>query len=433
MIENLANLELERNYLASIIKTNNFTEVSEITKEEHFTTEGNKAIFWAIKKIDEIEKDLSIVAVGEELRKTNPDHLSILKIIGAEEATSDIKITAQELIEWSNKRKCYTIAQTMLSDLSEGKTSSQVQSRADSGFLGMDSATGSKAKPYWEVEQEVEAMPPRPIYSTKIKFLDDTFKGGLTGGQLILLMGDPDAGKTIFGFQMLHNISFDFPVLSFPFEFPVRDYIENNKEKKTKLNKENVFLVDEGDDLNDVIRELKLFAKAGGKVGLIDSQMMLTNIDNTGTVEQMETEKFIKLAKIAHHYEMLIFFIVQQGKDDKKGGVYTPMHSKKGAHAAYQIWYIHTEKEKIQNGKNINALSRILEINKNKQNGRKPKIPMYLNPAFLTFHKKYKKNEEAPIDAEVSDQTPQISPQEAAGKGGAKQLTMKEIPDDGIL
>lgn len=397
MIDDLANLELERSFLSSLIKTNNFSEISEIIKEDHFTIDGHKKVFYAIKNLDNKHRDLSLVIVGEELRKIDPDSLSHLKLIGSEEPTSDIKITAMELIEWHNKRELYKLSIKIQEELRERKSSSLITKAIDDITVNLDVAIGSRAKTYEEFRKYYENQPPLPLFETGVSFIDDYLKGGVTAGQLILVMGDPEAGKTLLVTQILHNISQGFPTLFFPFEFTVRDYISNNKKREKNINEKNLYIVNDGFDLSDVAREIKIFAKKGGRFVAIDSQMRIENSENNGTAEQSESEKFSTLAKLAHSLELVILFITQQGKADTAGGVHTPMGTKKGGHEANQIWYIHKLKPKYEDGNDIdiNAHKRLLEVSKNKQNGRHFKTEITLNPVNLEFTRKYN---QAPIE-----------------------------------
>lgn len=394
MIEELANIDLERNFLSSAIKTKKFIEVAELIRDEHFTVAGHREILKAIKKLDDSFRELSFTAVGEELRKSSPDSLNDLKMVGIEEATSDIEITVIELIEWHNKRELYRLSIKIQEELRQRKSSSFITKTIDDTTIGLDVSTGSKAKDYEVREEGIKLLPPRPIYQTGVSFIDDYLKGGLSCGQLILIMGDPEAGKTLLTTQILQNVSNGFPTLFFPFEFTVRDYIENNIKRKKVFNKKNLYIVDEGYDISDVSREIKIMAKKGVKFIVIDSQMRVENSENRGTAEQGESEKFSKLAKLAHSLDLVILFIAQQGKQDTVGGVHSPMGSKKGGHEANQIWYIHKLKPKYEDGSDIdiNANKRLFEVSKNKQNGRHFKTDISLNPVTLEFSRKYNQN-----------------------------------------
>ncbi len=395
MLENLSNEELERNFLSSIIKTNGFTEIAEMIKIDHFTQEGHKNILKAIQNLEEKNRDLNIVVVGEELKKIEPEHLVFLKLIGAEVPTTDLKITAMELIEWHNKRDLYRLSIKIQEELNMKKSSSAIIKIAEDVTQNLDIAVGSRAKTYRWWEDKIKNEEPIPIFQTGVSFIDDYLKGGVTAGQLILVMGDPEAGKTILSTQILHSVSSGFPTLFFPFEFTVRDYVLNNMKRKKNINKDNLIIVNDGFDISDIAREIKIFAKQGGRFVCIDSQMRVENVENKGTAEQMESEKFSKLAKLAHNLELVIILIAQQGKEDAKGGTHSPMGTKKGAHEASQIWFLHKLKPKYLDGsdEDENAHKRLLEVSKNKQNGRHFKTEISLNPILLEFHRKYKKKE----------------------------------------
>lgn len=403
MIEDLSNIELEKSFLSSVIKSGNFTEIAELIREEHFTKESHKNILKAIRNLEEKSREISFVFVAEELKNIEPESLFDLKAIGLEEAIGDIKITIIQLVEWHNKRELYRLSLQIQESLRERKSSSAIVKLIDDSTVNLDVSIGSKAKSYKERKEEIKLLPPRPVYQTGVSFIDDYLKGGLTGGQLILIMGDPEAGKTLLTTQILQNVSNGFPTLFFPFEFTVRDYIENNNKRKKVFNENNLFIVDEGYDISDVSREIKIMAKKGVRFIVIDSQMRVENSENRGTAEQGESEKFSKLAKLAHSLDLVILFIAQQGKQDTLGGVHSPMGSKKGGHEANQIWYIHKLKPKYEDGSDIdvNAHKRLLEVSKNKQNGRHFKTEISLDPISLDFKRKY---ENSPIEVVFQEQ-----------------------------
>ncbi|MGK0255490.1 MAG: DNA repair protein RadA/Sms [Arcobacteraceae bacterium] len=433
MINNLANVGLERNFLNSIIQTDKFTEISELVRIEHFTIPAHITILNAIKKLEDVNTSLNMVVVAEEVMKIEPEHIEILKLVGIETATTDLKITVVQLVEWHNKRELYRLSLKIQENLNMKKSSASIVKIIDDSTINLDVAIGSRAKTYREHELLVESSPTLPVFQTGVSFIDDYLKGGITGGQLILVMGDPEAGKTILSTQILHNVSNGFPVLFFPFEFTVRDYISNNKKRKAVLNKDNLYIVNDGYDLSDVTREIKIWAKKGVRFVAIDSQMRVENTENNGTAEQMESEKFSRLAKLAHSLELVILFIAQQGKEDSKGGVHTPMGSKKGAHEASQIWYIHKKKPKYLDGsdKDENAHIRELEVSKNKQNGRHFRTEITLNPVNLKFTRKYNSG---PSDmTEYNYDATSSTNEEIPSLQNNNENRKAEIPDNGLL
>jgi archaellum biogenesis ATPase FlaH len=273
------------------------------------------------------------------------------------------------------------------------------------------------AKSYEEYEKEFESKKTEPIYETKVSFVDSALGGGIEQGQLILIMGDAEAGKTLLSTQILRNVSAGFKTLFFCFEFTIDSFIKQNKAKKREFNKQNMTIINDGYTLDNVVKEIKIFAKEGGKFVLIDSQMRIDNGSTQGTVEQMESEKFSTLAKLCHRLNIIILLIAQQGKEDTKGGVHSPMGSKKGAHEANQIWYIHKLKPKYdEEGNDLNKEVRYFELSKNKQNGRHFKTEIRLNPFDLEFKRKYDK------EVEVTE-----------FKSDSQEDIQVEIPDMGLL
>jgi replicative DNA helicase len=395
-MDNLCDLELEQIILSSCIQSERYLDVSEILFEKHFTKESHKAIWKTLKLLEEKNFEISAEIVAVELTKTIPEHLGALKIILQKTPMPILTILAIELIEWFNKRELYKLSLQIQESLIDKKSSSEIIKKIDDTTIYLDQGVGTRAKSYaqWEIEEDVK--PPIPKFKTDVSFIDSALNGGINVGQFILLMGDPEAGKTVLATQVLRNIvKGGHTGLFFSFEFTVRDFIEQNRERKREFPKENLQIINDGYDLSDVSREIKIWAKKGCKFVLIDSQMRVENSENKGTGEQSESEKFSKLAKLCHSLNIIIIFITQQGKEDTKGGTHTPMGSKKGAHEANQIWYISKQKPKYDaDGEDMNKELRDFEISKNKQNGRHFKTPMRLDTVkSLEFVRKYNHQE----------------------------------------
>lgn len=394
MINSYADVDLEEIILSSCMQSERYVDISEIVLEKHFTIDAHKAIWNTLKSIENKNIQISPQMVAVEMMKNTPEHINILKIILLKTAMPNLTILAVELIEWFNKRQLYKLSIQIQESLSSKKSSSAITKEIDDVTNGLDQGIGTRAKNYaqWEIEKSLKA--PIPKYATDISFIDSALKGGIGAGQFILLMGDPEAGKTVIGTQILRNIVNNHIGLFFSFEFTVDDFIDQNQEKKREFKKENLQIINDGYDISDVSREIKIWARKGCRFVLIDSQMRVENSDNRGTAEQSESEKFSKLAKLCHSLNIIIIFIAQQGKEDTKGGTHTPMGTKKGAHEANQIWYIHKQKPKFdEEGNDLNKELRDFEVSKNKQNGRHFKTPMRLDTVKLEFLRKYNHQE----------------------------------------
>ncbi len=223
-------------------------------------------------------------------------------------------------------------------------------------------------KYFWEWEEYFKSRPPIEKIETGIRFLDSITEGGIELGQIVLLSGDPEAGKTLLGVQFLMSAHQQHKVTYLGFEFSVRKHIETLKSKNFNIKAENYFIDDQSCELNDLISQIRSLAKEGHKVFLIDSQMKIQAPIVGRTAEEIETSKFSALGETARSLQVLIIFIVQNSKNDS----YTPTGSRKGGHEAHLM--IRIERLKSNQMKTIKDFNertkyRRIVILKNKQTG----------------------------------------------------------------
>ncbi|MGL2395248.1 ATPase domain-containing protein [Helicobacter pylori] len=221
---------------------------------------------------------------------------------------------------------------------------------------------------YGEWEEFFKSKPEIEKIHTGIDFLDNISDGGFEVGQLILLSGDPEAGKTLLSIQYIINAQQKHKVTYFGFEFSVRKHIETLNSKNFKINKENYFIDDLSCEINELVSQIRGLAKEGHKLFVIDSQMKIQSPIIGRTIEEVETSKFTTLADLAKRLQVIIILIIQNSKNDS----YAPTGSRKGAHEAHVMIRI----EKIKSGelRHINSYRergkhRKVLILKNKQTG----------------------------------------------------------------
>ncbi len=240
----------------------------------------------------------------------------------------------------------------------------------DFDFLGKYIKLGSSrnGKYYYEWEEFFKSKPEIEKIHTGINFLDNISNGGFEVGQLILLSGDPESGKTLLSIQYITNAQQRHKVTYFGFEFSVRKHIETLNSKGFKINKENYFIDDTSCEINELVSQIRGLAKEGHKLFVIDSQMKIQAPIVGRTIEEVETIKFTTLADLAKRLQVIIILIIQNSKNDS----YAPTGSRKGAHEAHVMIRI----EKIKHGelKHINNYDergkhRKVLILKNKQTG----------------------------------------------------------------
>ncbi|WP_276205642.1 RAD55 family ATPase, partial [Helicobacter pylori] len=210
--------------------------------------------------------------------------------------------------------------------------------------------------------------PPIEKIATGIDFLDRISDGGFEVGQLILLSGDPEAGKTLLGVQYITNAQQNHKVTYFGFEFSVRKHIETLSSKNFTLNKENYFIDDLSCEINELVSQIRGLSKEGHKLFIIDSQMKIQAPIVGRTIEEVETIKFTTLADLAKRLQVIIILIIQNSKNDS----YAPTGSRKGAHEAHVMIRIEKIKRgELENIKDFNerSIHRKVLILKNKQTG----------------------------------------------------------------
>ncbi|GAA9204743.1 hypothetical protein BTM368_15060 [Helicobacter pylori] len=262
---------------------------------------------------------------------------------------------------------CFQMQETLANKLKEATRKSEV---FDYEFLNKYINLGitRNGKYFWEWEEYFKNKPPIEKIETGISFLDTITEGGIELGQIVLLSGDPEAGKTLLGVQFLMNAHQQHKVTYFGFEFSVRKHIETLKSKNFNVKAENYFIDDQSCELNDLISQIRTLSKEGHKVFLIDSQMKIQAPIVGRTVEEVETSKFSALSETARSLQVLIMFIVQNSKSDS----YTPTGSRKGGHEAHlmiRIERLKSNQMKTIKDFNERAKHRRIVILKNKQTG----------------------------------------------------------------
>lgn len=215
-------------------------------------------------------------------------------------------------------------------------------------------------------EAKKEAPKEYVQYATHVDFLDEAFSGGIALGQLILISGDYECGKTTLATQIIENMTRDRKVAFFCFEFTLDSYIRRRETQPNAMfNEQNMIVINEGYDIREIQNHIiRLHDTRGVKVFLIDSQMRVeNNYTQANHGEEKESEKFEILGKLAHSKNLIIILIIQTSKADSD----SPFKSKKGGHEASVIIHL----ERPGSG----------------QNGREPIMPQALEKRLITFKK----------------------------------------------
>ena len=230
-------------------------------------------------------------------------------------------------------------------------------------------------------------------YELGINFLDITLHGGIELHKLVLISGEYEAGKTSLCLQIMRNLAKNHKCAYFCFEFPANKYVidddkildvllENGelsaKEKEAIDN--NIYIIDEGLNVDDVVANILFLASMGVQFFVIDSQMRL-NVEQARNTEEEESRKFEALTNLCNKYPITIFLIVQTSKNDTK----SPLGSKKGGHEASIMIRIEHNKAKDSHSA-FDETSRTVIIQKNKQTGIHAKYDVSFDTRTQMFH-----------------------------------------------
>ncbi|WRB47311.1 helicase DnaB [Helicobacter pylori] len=330
----------------------------------------------SVKSFTPFNQKLIKVLVGMNQRNQVPRLETIKLRIGEKEFKSEeFKriLEADSYPDYLNLKSdfktylCFKMQEHLANKLKEATRKSEV---FDYEFLDKYINLGivRNGKYFWEWEEYFKSKPPIEKIETGINFLDTITDGGIELGQIVLLSGDPEAGKTLLGVQFLMHAQKKHKVTYFGFEFSVRKHIETLKDKHFNIKGENYFIDDQSCELNDLISQIRSLSKEGHKVFLIDSQMKIQAPVVGRTIEEIETSKFSALSECARNLQVLIIFIIQNSKNDS----YTPTGSRKGGHEAHLMIRIERlKKNQLPEIKDFNERSkhRRVLILKNKQTG----------------------------------------------------------------
>ncbi|GAA8101451.1 hypothetical protein Kazakh3189_09020 [Helicobacter pylori] len=330
----------------------------------------------SVKSFTPFNQKLIKVLVGMNQRNQTPRLETIKLRIGEKEFESEEfkRILASDSYpDYLNLKSdfktylCFQMQEHLANKLKEATRKSEV---FDYEFLNKYINLGivRNGKYFWEWEEYFRDKPSIEKIETGINFLDAITSGGIELGQIVLLSGDPEAGKTLLGVQFLMYAHQKHKVTYFGFEFSVRKHIETLKDKNFNIKGENYFIDDQSCELNDLIAQIRSLSKEGHKVFLIDSQMKIQAPVIGRTIEEIETSKFSALSECARNLQILIIFIIQNSKNDS----YTPTGSRKGGHEAHLMIRIERlKRNQLPEVKDFNerAKHRRILILKNKQTG----------------------------------------------------------------
>jgi len=389
----------ERSFLSGLMSASGFPVFGEMMlkiKKDIFSSNERRKLFEIITSLHERSLIANFDTVGMELFK-NRDNASLneFNAILSTESEVNLSYALMNLKSLSIDLKGFDLMYKALLEMTNEnqsfiKVGEKVSVETDKLLIIDDTGTHT----YAEVRERVAKMPIQPLYKTGIAPLDKAFNGGMRLGQLIITLGDPDAGKTLISKQIALNFakegaksSQNFKAGIFPFEFKeeqfARDLMVNNRDDS--FHHDNLLINDRAVNIGDLKISIIEMVQRGAKYIVVDSQMMLEDDSYEGASEGYETQKFLMLMRLAIKYNIIINIISQKGKADSTNKVPIPYGTKKGAHMAHIIIEMLLPNPD-------NKKEPILKIQKNKQNGFGGSFPLELNVYSLLYKPKGEKS-----------------------------------------
>lgn len=386
----LHNLNIERAILATLLfDGEHHAEIFTVVESDHFYFSPHQKIYAAAQELWRAESPVAEDFIRKHLKFDQFFDEPLLDVLATNPLSNPLAY-CHELIDLFKWRRLMMIGALIKTQHEEGATPDEAIAATIKEIENIEHAGAdrTRAKSFDELAEEDERMEPLAKYASGVSFLDDPLRGGFEEGQLILVGGDPEAGKTMLTTQILKHITKASNAIFFCFEFTVRKFVQLQKEITPGYKNPNLQIIDDGYDILHIEREIRGWAKKGAKVFVIDSQMRIENASNKGTVEERESEKFSRLGKLAHRLGLVIFVIIQTSKTDTASGVIAPSKSKNAAHEASIILYLKRVKDKGNNGDGHKELRKLI-MSKNKQTGVHFEGDINFNPVNKTFTRLY--------------------------------------------
>jgi DNA repair protein RadA/Sms len=388
------NINIERTLLSSIIFDPKILEEIKIPlKTDYFYHPAHQAMIKAIVALEAEKLPIAEEFIRTRLMRTDDFNEDAFFDILACSPISNIEPYIAEVAKCYEFRRLDKMLAEARRQLRESDTPTAIKEGLsldlDNGAVVHDDRTLADWYEYYETQ------PPMPKFDTGVTIIDQGLDG-LEAGQLILVGGDPEAGKTVLSVQILKTIAKYSKAVFFSFEFTVRHFVKKQayiEGKEWVQTQNNLVVINEGYGIDEVAVKVKKYAKEGVKFFVIDSQMRL-EADQGRTVEEEETRKFSVLAKLAHKLELVIILVFQSSK----AGDNSPLGSKKAAHESSVTFYLSFPPECVKRHEKDGIEYRWFEVRKNKQNGKRFKELVRLNTRDQTFHMLQKGTQERLLD-----------------------------------
>lgn len=269
-------------------------------------------------------------------------------------------ICIEEILKRKKLRDILMVGDSIKALVSQGSDAEEIFLSATKKLEGIqDSIFKSENKLLSAKDLLEEKIDSTSMLETNFLDFDEVLNGGYDYGSFNLFVGEPESGKTHISYSIAESVSNSNKVGILSLEFGKVDYDRRLKgfiqNKTLKLNTSNIFLEFDAYTIEDVVKVLYRFARAGVKLVVIDSLHKIINntIENpTYSIEDVA----IKLDYVLKRTGLVGLIIALGSKQDYAEGRMGVKNSSSLPHLAKSFVRIVDTKT-----------ARVIEWHKNKQ------------------------------------------------------------------
>lgn len=280
-----------------------FNQTRQIISEKAFTNANNKEIFTLLGKIIDDNKSIDLATLILYAENEKKEYLAnhILNITSTEPTLNYLDFAKRLNVNECIKAQ-HDLALKLL-DASKNGNLINYDDILNSIKVPRKQIYKSVAQLYHEMKDEIINM---KCYKSGIDVVDNALKGGFQTGSFVLVNGEPEAGKSMFGLQVVENIArAKHRAAYFCFEFLARDYVKLKMNVDKNLQRlEDINAEEENKSRNQkrqerIKKELEL-----KKVDLKDMDLEDKNaLTLLGIEYELEDEKAVKPKLITPFWE----------------------------------------------------------------------------------------------------------------------------------
>jgi len=320
----LSNPAFEKSILSSLIYDFEATSAANTSittlTEDDFFYPHYRNIFRAIKELT-----ASDIPIDEEfikkllLRKNLFDEDALLDVMSANpiaNATAYVK----ELKSLRTARGLSTMLRAEMLSLSDGAPAEEVLTSIESkaerlrqdGGVGDDIVMGDVLHETYKDVKHIRRQ-------TNIPAFDQRLGGGFDEGSIVIITGEPEAGKTHLSYSIIERASMHIMTGLVSLEFSQQDWIDRTRDLKQKglnMNVANIATNFNSFDLSSLVGTLYRFASLGVKMAVVDSLMKIFNNGNFNSDTERTNDIGKTLDMVAKKTGMVIILLAQGSKED---------------------------------------------------------------------------------------------------------------------